>query len=93
VVLDTTSDRVSYRHFLCRDTYRRNVRVSRYADGNYTEGNEIDFRNFRDKFLKKIKIHNFYVPKREEEAGDWRRLNNKELHNLCTSRNITKVIK
>jgi hypothetical protein len=31
--------------------------------------------------------------KREEVAGGWRRLHKKELHNLCASPNIIKVIK
>jgi hypothetical protein len=32
-------------------------------------------------------------PKREEVAGDWRRLHNEELHNLYTSPNVIRVIK
>jgi hypothetical protein len=32
-------------------------------------------------------------PKREEWAGDWRRLHNEELHNEYTSPNIIRVIK
>jgi hypothetical protein len=32
-------------------------------------------------------------PKREEVAGDWRRLHNEELHNLEASANIIRVIK
>jgi hypothetical protein len=31
--------------------------------------------------------------KREEVAGDWRRLHNEELHNLYISPNIIRVIK
>jgi hypothetical protein len=31
--------------------------------------------------------------KREEEAGDWRRLRNEKLHNLYASRNIIRMIK
>jgi hypothetical protein len=34
-----------------------------------------------------------FGPKREEEAGGWRRLHNEELHNLYTSPNIIKMIK
>jgi hypothetical protein len=32
-------------------------------------------------------------PKREEVAGDWRRLHNEELHNLYASPSIIRVIK
>jgi hypothetical protein len=34
-----------------------------------------------------------FGPKREEVAGDWRRVHNEELHNLYASPNIVKVIK
>jgi hypothetical protein len=34
-----------------------------------------------------------FVPKREELAGDWRRLHNEMLHNLYASENIIRVIK
>jgi hypothetical protein len=34
-----------------------------------------------------------YGPKWEEVAGGWRRLHNEELHNLCDSPNIVRVIK
>jgi hypothetical protein len=34
-----------------------------------------------------------FGPKREEVAGDWRRLHNEELHNLYTSPNIIGIIK
>jgi hypothetical protein len=32
-------------------------------------------------------------PKREELAGDWRRLHNEELHNLYVLMNIIKALK
>jgi hypothetical protein len=34
-----------------------------------------------------------FQPKREEVTGDWRRLHNEELHNLCGSPNIIMKIK
>jgi hypothetical protein len=34
-----------------------------------------------------------FGPKREEVAGDWRRLHNEELLNLYRSPNIVRVIK
>jgi hypothetical protein len=38
-------------------------------------------------------LRRIFGPKREEVAGDWRRLHNEELHNLYTSPNIIRVIK
>jgi hypothetical protein len=32
-------------------------------------------------------------PKRDEETGGWRKLYNKELHNLYSSPNIIRIIK
>jgi hypothetical protein len=32
-------------------------------------------------------------PKRDEVAGEWRKLNNEELNDLCSSPNITRGIK
>jgi hypothetical protein len=43
---------------------------------------------FKNRVLRRI-----FGPKEEEVAGGWRRLYNKELHNLYTSPNITTVIK
>jgi hypothetical protein len=45
-------------------------------------------RVFENRVLRRI-----FGPKREEVAGDWRRLRNKELHNLYASPNIIGVIK
>jgi hypothetical protein len=42
---------------------------------------------FENRVLRKI-----FGPKREED-GSWRKLHNDELHNLCTSPNIVRVIK
>jgi hypothetical protein len=38
-------------------------------------------------------VRRLFGPKGQEVAGGWRRLHNKELHNLYTSPNIIKVIK
>jgi hypothetical protein len=38
-------------------------------------------------------LRRLFVPKGEEVAGDWRRLHNEELHNLCPSPSIIRVSK
>jgi len=38
-------------------------------------------------------LRSIFEPNREEVAGGWRRLHNKELHNLHVSRNIIRAIK
>jgi hypothetical protein len=43
---------------------------------------------FGNRALKRI-----FGPKREEVAGDWRRLHDEELHNLYTSPNVIRVMK
>jgi hypothetical protein len=43
---------------------------------------------FENRVLRRI-----FGPKREEVAGGWRRLHNKEIHNLSDLSNITGVIK
>jgi hypothetical protein len=43
-------------------------------------------------FLNRV-LRGIFGPKREEMAGGWRRLHNKELHNLYPSPNIIRVIK
>jgi hypothetical protein len=37
-------------------------------------------------------LRRMFGPKREEEARDWRRLYNEELHNLYASPNIIRMI-
>jgi hypothetical protein len=44
-------------------------------------------RVFENRVLRRI-----FGPKREE-AGSWRKLHNDELHSLCSSSNIVRVIK
>jgi hypothetical protein len=43
---------------------------------------------FENRVLRRI-----FGPKREEVAGDWRRLHNEELYNLYASPNVIKVLK
>jgi hypothetical protein len=43
---------------------------------------------FENKVLRRI-----FGPKREEVAGDWRKLHNEELPNLYSSSQITRMIK
>jgi hypothetical protein len=38
-------------------------------------------------------LRRIFGPKREDVAGEWRRLHNEELHNLYASLNIIMVIK
>jgi hypothetical protein len=40
---------------------------------------------FENRVLRRI-----FGPKRDEVAGDWRRLHNEELHNLYPSQNIIR---
>jgi len=42
---------------------------------------------FENRTLRRI-----FGPKREEVAGDWRRLRKEDLHNLCASSNIRVII-
>jgi hypothetical protein len=43
---------------------------------------------FENKVLRRI-----FGFKRDEVTGTWRKLHNEELHNLCTSPNIIRMIK
>jgi len=38
-------------------------------------------------------LRRIFGPKRDEVTGEWRKLHNEELNNLCSSRNIFRVIK
>jgi hypothetical protein len=49
---------------------------------------ELRLRVSENRVLRRI-----FGPKREEVAGDWRRLHNEELHNLCASPNIIRITK
>jgi hypothetical protein len=43
---------------------------------------------FENRVLRRI-----FRPKRDDVTGDWRKLHNEELHNLCSSPNIIRMIK
>jgi hypothetical protein len=43
---------------------------------------------FENRVLKRI-----FGPKRDDVTGEWRKLHNEELHDLCSSSNIVRVIK
>jgi hypothetical protein len=45
-------------------------------------------RVFENRVLRRI-----FGPERDEVIGEWRKLHNQELHNLCSSPNIMGVIK
>jgi hypothetical protein len=38
-------------------------------------------------------LRTIFGPKRDDVTGDWRKLLNEELHNLCSSPNIIRMIK
>jgi hypothetical protein len=44
-------------------------------------------RVFENRVLRRL-----FGPKRDEVTGDWRKLNSEELHNLCSSPNIIRMI-
>jgi hypothetical protein len=45
-------------------------------------------RVFETRVLRRI-----FGPKRDEVTGEWRKLHNKELHDLYSSQNIIRIIK
>jgi hypothetical protein len=45
-------------------------------------------RVFESRVLRRI-----FGPKRDEMTGEWRKLHNEELHDLCSSPSITRLIK
>jgi hypothetical protein len=53
-----------------------------------TSREEHRLRIFENRVLRRI-----FGPKRDEETGGWRKLHNEELHGLCSSPGIVRVIK
>jgi hypothetical protein len=53
-----------------------------------TSREEHRLRVFENRVLRRI-----FGPKRDEVTGDWRKLYKEELHNLCSSPNIIRMIK
>jgi hypothetical protein len=51
-------------------------------------GEEYRLRVFEKRVLRKI-----FGPKKEEVTGDWRKLHNEDLHDLCSSPYIIREIK
>jgi hypothetical protein len=45
-------------------------------------------RVFENRVLRRI-----FGPKRDEVNGEWRKLHNEELHDLCSSPSIIRIIK
>jgi hypothetical protein len=45
------------------------------------------------KISEKRVLRRILEPKRDEVIGGWRKLHNEELHNLCSSPNIIRMIK
>jgi hypothetical protein len=43
---------------------------------------------FENRVLRRI-----FGPKRDEITGEWRRLHNQELNDLCSSADITRLVK
>jgi hypothetical protein len=46
----------------------------------------------RLRVFENIVLRRIFGPKRDEEAGEWRKLNNEELNDLYSSLNIVRVI-
>jgi hypothetical protein len=61
--------------------------VSLSLSHTHTLREEHRLRVFENRMLRRI-----FGPKRKEGAAGWKKLNNKEFHNLCRSPNIIRVI-
>jgi hypothetical protein len=51
------------------------------------------YRNYKYRVFENRVLRRIFGPKREEVAEGWRKLHNKELHNLYASPNIIRVTK
>jgi hypothetical protein len=49
--------------------------------------------SFNDAVSESRVLRRISGPKTDEVTGDWRKLHNEELHNLCSSPNLIKMIK
>jgi hypothetical protein len=78
------------RRKFCRET-EQTAKISEKCNGcetwSLTLREEHRLRVFENRVLRRI-----FGPKREEVAGERKRLHKEELHNLCASRNIITVI-
>ena len=81
----TPSRTITYIHpYICR------IRICNYII-NAIQGLLIIFKDITSLFHL-VLLTQVFGPKRDEN-GDWRKLHNEELHNLCCSRDIFRVIK
>jgi hypothetical protein len=62
--------------------------MSQYATWSLTLREEHRLRVFENRVLRRI-----FGPKRYMVTGEWRKLHNKELHNLYSSSSIIRIIK
>jgi hypothetical protein len=58
------------------------------GDGNLLGDNIDKLRVFENRVLRRI-----FGPKRDEVTGEWRKLHNEELRDLCSSPSIIRMMK
>jgi len=51
-----------------------------------------EYKNFFPVYFLRV-LRRIFGPKRDEVTGEWRRLHNEELNDLCSSPNNVRVIK